>query len=247
MEGTYAVLLVLVLAVAGALVYFVLDYMNHQKDVKQKLELEQISRTATVQYVINNVNKANRSIDTDIQTASNNIQTANNNQNKIVSAFGRLMTISSNLPAGSTGASEPISLLNMPGSGAVNINLLQRVNATMGLTARNLSPSNAALFCSVEQPNRCIRLPNADGNLYFTPMTSNVNSSIILDAPKVESTGRLNTSNLSVMNELQVGNSSTPVRIRQEGDSVVIQANRIVVQGDLDVRGRYLRLPSSNA
>ena len=173
------VTLILVFVLGAVLAYFIMDYMNFKKTAGQNLTNEQTS----LQSVVNQVNSTNSNIYTDINTV-------NTTQTQLLSGLSNLFNLSSNIPLSSSSSTSPVSLLNFPGTGNVNMNLYQHVNATSGMTATGLSSTNNVQLCSTS--GRCTQLPNSNGDLYFTPMASTSKSSIIMDAPMTTVTGILN-------------------------------------------------------
>lgn len=236
------VMLLCVMALAGLVVYFIVDYQKYRKDVDKrfgtsdgKLSTEQVDRMSNVKYVVDQVNNVNNDIYTQVTSNVTKIDTAINNQAQMLGSFASFLSFSSNTPASTSGAQ--VSLMNLPGSGNIDVNLMQRVNATMGLTAKDLSAQKNVKFCSQLDPTRCIQIPDANGNLYLTSMQNNASSSIIMDASNVNSTGTINAPqyklggsmistnpqglNIIGSNLVQIGAITSPSTVSL-GDAIVV-------------------------
>ena len=186
MDTAFAVIiLLLILVIGGTLGYYIFDYRNYKVQVTNDLTTETVDREGTMQSVVDQVNSVNSNIYADLQNL-------NAGQTQMLTGLNNVFSLSSNTPVSPGPAkASSVSLLNFPGSANVDMNLLQHVNTTSGLTAAGLSSANPVKFCS-ETSGQCIQLPNKDGDLYFTPMASSSKSSIIMDAPMTTVTGSLN-------------------------------------------------------
>ena len=208
------VTLVLVLILGGVLAYFIIDYMSFKKTTGQDLTTEQTDRQTSLQTVVSQVNSTNSNIYT-------NIATVNTTQTQLLTGMSNLFNLTSNMPLSSnTYATSPVSLLNFPGQGNVNMNLHQHVNASSGITASGLTSANQVQMCSASDPGRCIQLPNSNGDLYFTPMASTSKSSIIMDAPMTTVTGSLNIGDM---------NTGTLLGSDPSGSGALLQSNRNIL------------------
>lgn len=252
------VTLVLVFVLGAVLAYFIIDYMNFKKTAGQNLTTEQTDRETSLQAVVNQVNGTNSNIYT-------NINNVNTTQTQLLSGLNKLFNLSSNIPLSSN--TGPVSLLNFPGTGNVNMNLYQHVNATSGMTATGLTSTNSVQLCSAS--GRCTQLPNSNGDLYFTPMASTSKSSIIMDAPMTTVTGTLSVAGTQLGNNptgsgfllqsnsnivIQSGSSNgiavTPVGVQiigannatiatitPTGSNILINTSNMILSGNLNVQG----------
>lgn len=253
------IIVILVLAIAGTLTYFIIDYSKYKKETNSTLDAsttnidanrkdikdETMNRMSNVKYVVQQVNKVNTDIYSAVTSNTSNIKDVKNIQDKSLRNVGTFLKFTSNTsvnPNISTPGSS-IPLMDLPGSGNINMQLMQRVNATMGLTATDLSPSKSVQFCASSDPKRCVKIPADNGDLYFTTMTSNKSSTITMDAPYVKATGQIcinktciNESNLVALNNLskQVNTSAINLgdkwTIGTEGSNLVIRDK--VTSGD---------------
>lgn len=286
----FAALVVMILCViglAGVLVYFVLDYKKYKEEVdkmfgetEKKVTVEKVDRMANVKYVVDQVNNVNNDIYTQVTSNVNTVTDVKATQDRLLSSFGSVLSFSSNTAVpNSSPVSSQVSLLNLPGSGNIDMNLMSRVNATMGLTAKDLSGDKKVKFCSRENPSRCIQIPNSQGDLYLTSMRSSPDSAIIMDASNVNAMGTLsaprykigtgliaNTGNsltISGSNSVTIGAvasssaalgdaivvdptgainfknaaGATVGTIRKDVDTLVLEAPKVLVRGDLQLTG----------
>jgi hypothetical protein len=260
MDNTNLVITLILIFVLGVvLAYFIIDYMNYKKTSGQNLTTEQTDRQTSLQSVVDQVNSTNSNIYT-------NINNVNTNQTNLLSGLNNLFNLSSNIPLSSSNTG-PVSLLNFPGTGNVNMNLYQHVNATAGMTATGLTSTNNVQLCSAS--GRCTQLPNSNGDLYFTPMASTSRSSIIMDAPMTTVTGILSVAGTQLGNNptssgfllqsnsnivIQSGSSNgmavTPTGVQiigannasiatitPTGSNVVINTSNMILNGNLNVQG----------
>jgi hypothetical protein len=178
--------LIIIFVVAGGLVYFVRDYIQYKNQVNKQFSVTQSSvnaekadRVSNLKYVVDQINTVN----TDIYSTTSDTVSAQDslsldlttNNNNIVNSLNKMFSFND-------GSGNNIQFMNLPGSTQPNIQLLNKVNATMGLTAKNLQPlENNVQFCSKNRPERCITFPDKDGNTLLTNL-GNTGGKIILDA-----------------------------------------------------------------
>jgi hypothetical protein len=270
--GNLIITILIAMVLGGVLVYVIIDYNKNKAavssemdNVDKKVTTEVITRSGNVKYIVDQVNDVNNSMYADMASTSNQLKTLSQTQNSMFQGLGTLMTFSSNLPTG--GGNANVSLLNLPGTGKVDINLIKHVNATMGLLASDLSPAKSVRFCGSGSA-KCSEIPNSNGDLYFTPPSTKSGASIILDAPLTKLAGDITMGGASILSDskgttfassknslilssgsntaLQVkgdsiqvlGNNSAPVAtITPTGTGVVVKAANLSLQGDLEVRG----------
>lgn len=183
MDGlSILIIFLVILALAGVVFYFIYDYLDYKNKTSTDINTansaitsEGKERLGNLAYVVNQVNTVNDDI---YGTLSSNIVFTNSNVNiqskktdSLVNSFSSIMSFN-NLVSPNN-----INIFDLPGSPAnININLLKRVTATMGLTASNLTPANSAEFCS---SSACIKFPDANGNTFLTPLTKD--GKVVLD------------------------------------------------------------------
>ena len=195
-------MLISVISIIGLVAFFVYTYMQDKdatdKRIQKTIDMvttEKSDRLSNVKYVVDNVNTVNTDIYTTMMTSNQSLNTSLtsnvnmvNSINKNISGFGSIMRFVN------TSNQQFMSLGDLPGvaGGGVNVQLLQNVVATMGLTGQNLSTYPVKL-CGGTDQNNCIQFPNAAGDTYLTSMSAGKN--IVLDAPTTVK-GALATSNV---------------------------------------------------
>lgn len=171
---------------ASIIVYFVKDYIEYKSQVntqfsvtESKVNAEKKDRLANLKYIVDQVNTVNDDISSTLdQQSTSQVDFAKKLDN---SQANYLAGINSALGfTDKTG--NHISLTDLPGSVQPNMQLLKNVTATMGLTAIDLQPDgNNVKFCSKKDPNKCIRFPDQNGNVYLTDFN---HGSVIIDSEK---------------------------------------------------------------
>jgi hypothetical protein len=200
MEGAAIILiLIIVLAIAGVLAYFIRDYYKTKEDVDAKLSdtqkvidasitTEKTDRLSNLKYVVDQVNNVNANI---FDTLSSNVNKTTDSINGVdaalkstIAGLDSVIRFSSNQTISATPSYVPIN--NLPGIANIDINLIKHVSMISGMTAQNLdgtAPATQVAFCSKESPSNCVRFPNAVGDTYLTSLKSGRN--IVMDAPTV--------------------------------------------------------------
>jgi len=196
MDGTEILVILLVLAIVGVVAYFVYVYIKDKEKTDKSINdtigmvnSEQADRVSNIKYVVDEVNNVNSAIYTSWSTSNTAIKTSIAAQNSNMTlmnsnitninnewtGFGKILNVTNSCNA-------VMQLQNLPGvaPGGVNINLLGKVVANMGLTGSNLTIANSATFCGAD-PSLCLKFPDNSGNTYLTKLTAG--GSIILDAP----------------------------------------------------------------
>lgn len=233
-QGAVILMTMCVAAIVGVVIYFAIDYNKYKQTVTadlttkdSKLVDEKVDRMSNVKFVVDQVNGVNNDIYTQVTSNMSQVQNVQTTQAQMLGGIGSFMTFSSNV-AGGAGGSTSMPLLNLPGTGNVDVNLIQHINATMGLTAKDLTSTNSVKFCSQLDPTRCIQIPDQNGNLYLTSMANNPTSSIIMDTSNI-SIGKQgsylanNQQGLAVIgsNSVQIGASVSPTSATL-GDAIVV-------------------------
>lgn len=184
MDGlSILIILLVILALAGVVFYFVYDYLDYKNKTSTDINTANSAITAegkerlgNLAYVVNQVNTVNDDIygtlTSNIVFTNSNVSVQSQKTDKLVNSFSSIMSFGT---LGSGGSN--ISLFDLPGSpGNININLLKKVTATMGLTANNLTPGAPAEFCSA---TGCVKFPDSSGNTFLGPLTNG--GQVVLD------------------------------------------------------------------
>lgn len=240
--GVFVMLLCL-LALVGVVIYFIIDYLKEKREVEDALarsqaeaaaargglDVEKLDRMANVKYIVDQVNSVNRDIYSAVTSNTSNTNTVQRTQSAMLSGLGSFLSFSSNTSLGAPTGASTVPLLNLPGSGNVDVNLMRRVNATMGLTASDLSSSKSVKFCASSDPTRCIQIPDANGNLYLTTMTSNQNSTIVMDAPNVRATGSIGANIYNFGSTGTSGTNSGSITTQADGTISIAGTQKIML------------------
>lgn len=263
--GAIIVMIIVLLALSGVLIFLVWDYMKYKDDTNtnftntnQSISNEKTDRLSNMKYMVDQVNTVNTDIyntfTSNQQIVNSNVSNLTTRQDKTIAGIGQFLRFSSNVsitPSSGTMASGNVSILDLPGFVAPDVQLIQHVTAVNGLTIRDISNSSNrnVMFCSATDSSRCIKFPDTDGNTYFTGMTAA--SKIVLDAES-DVVGRLNFRNstdklqyasitsfddaLTGRKDLIVGASNT-IRLIPSSGKVGISTGNMNVSAALHVVG----------
>lgn len=183
------ILLVLLSMIAAGVAWLVYDYTVHKKQndsditsTQKMIIAEKESRVSNVNHVVDQVNTVNRDIfatmTSNVDHLQRGLDSANSLTGRVVQSLNNVMQFTSN-----TAGAQPMSLLDMPGVASPNVHLMQHVIATMGLTANDLQPGvKSVKFCS-PGATKCISIPDSNGDVYLTSLSSNAGSGVHIDAP----------------------------------------------------------------
>lgn len=185
MEGmaTFIVMLLAVLALAGTVGYLTVDYLKHKEtntkefgETQEQISAEKDDRLSNLKFVVDQVNTVNNDIyntvETDIKTERERVDKLGTTQDKMMSGLDAFLKFGSNVPLpGSTPATNSgyVSLLDLPGHATPDVNLIQHVSLTSGLSIRDIpvptagadaSGTNRVEICAANS-QRCIRIPDA--------------------------------------------------------------------------------------
>jgi len=190
------------------------EISNTNKSLKE----ESNYRLGNLAYVVNQVNNVNSDIYTTVTSNINrtniNTNTITTLSSSNVLAFNNINSLNSSLNSANTNlnnlnvyntslnsnldksfkfstTSTPglVSFYNLPGGiPNPNINLMNKLITTMGITANNLTPANNTQFCGAIDGSGnlvsgadCVKFPNANGDTYIAPLTST--NSVVLKGP----------------------------------------------------------------
>lgn len=193
MDGIEIVVMILMVsALLGIVVYFAYTYITDRDTVNTKLSKvdttlanETSNRLGNVKYVVDQLNTSLGDIAGVINSSNTKyLDSVSLLQGSNTALYSRHSNVSEYINIGSRAS--PLSLFDLPGKGNVDINLLQNVNAVMnmtisggltanaGINANNLKaplttyPSSNATFCFGPDNKNCIQFPDKSGNTYIT-------------------------------------------------------------------------------
>jgi len=251
MDFVAALLLILLLiAVAVGIVYFLKDYYDYRTDTNSRLStvdssLANTSSLGNLKYVVDQANTSFNEIGSTFYGFSNTTTSSLNtikSQQKIYkddqdvfkTNFNSAFKFSSVIEDPLT--SQPIihDVFNFPGVGTVDTRLIQHVTAVGGFTARDLTTTgnNQVKICGTGVGSKCIRFPDTDGNTYLTALNptpvGGVAPSIILD-------GNVNIGNGTGNLLVNVPTNATPVRVQVNGTDVfaINKDGNIAIKGEI--------------
>lgn len=193
------VMLLVVMALTGVVIYFIYDYTRFKDTTKlsinqtdQRVDSEKKDRIANVNTVVGEVNKVHTDMYDTVQTSNMMINSGlkylDHKQNKLQKGFDKAFKFSTPTtlytPSGSLiNTTKTLSLSQLPGYATPDLNLITKVNATMGLTASDLDKSgNKVLMCAKSNPSKCIRIPDENGNTILRNLDDNGDLVLVNDS-----------------------------------------------------------------
>jgi hypothetical protein len=263
MELVAVIVMILVLfSLIGVLAFLVYDYLKYKDETTLSLQSasksitnEKSERLSNLKYMVDQVNTVNTDIfntfNSNMALQTSNIDTMRSNQDKMVSGLNTFLTFSSNesIPIGSG----QISLINLPGVVAPDVRLIKHVTAVSGFTIKDLGnsvgSSNTAIFCSKDDPNRCIRFPDADGNTFLTSLKSD--GSVVMGS-KSEFRNELNFSYVNSGTVTQYGTikpttTTNPDVIVDARNNLLLRAGKVGVSRNEMTPEAALNIVSTDA
>lgn len=198
-------ILFIVLALSGVIVYLYLTFRDHKSsmeadlkqaenktsEVEKRISAESVNRLGNIKYVVNQVNDINDSIWKTYEAHSssnvasiNELKAANETMIRGVDTFFKFSTDS--ITNQRLVESTKLATTDRP-----KLDIIREVTLASGLTAKDLKPPSTtatgtqvqgvmAKFCATGG-SPCISFPNADGETYLTALSAGKN--IVLDAP----------------------------------------------------------------
>lgn len=228
--GAIIVMIFALLALIGVVVFFVYDYFKHKdsnvkdfRDTSARIDTEKSDRLSNLKFVVDQVNDVNNDIYNTLSSNVSRLDVGQSNllsvQNGMLGGIDKFIRFSSNVIEG--GTAPTIKLTDLPGTTTPNVELIQHITALMGVTVKDLdgTDGNKVEFCSKEDPNRCVRIPDSSGNMVLTGLKSQ--SSVIVDAPLV--------ANSSVQFAAPGSVSTNPVSLSSDGSSMFVQGSKVAV------------------
>ena len=203
-SGTFAVviLLILMLGLAGVIVYLYMTFRTHKDDIEKDLATvdtkvkvnetkivdESTNRLGNIKYVVDQVNDVNDSIwNTYNAMASSNQVAINSLASSNVALRGGIDAyFRTSAPTDST---QQKRIWELTSAVDPRLDIIGNVTLTGGMTAMDLKPPASggtvkavqARFCGTNKGAPCISFPDDQGDTYLTAFTTG--KSIILDSP----------------------------------------------------------------
>lgn len=173
--------LVVVVAIAGALGVWALDYVrfkeSNSKDIAgltTGIASEKEDRTTEVRSVVSQVNDVNQNMHTsltsDINDEHNRISDAIDTQTKLLNGIDSIMKFAPDVPINGFTQTPTgfVDILSLPGHAAPDVRLIKHVTLASGLNIQDVAanPANKLQICGAD-PSRCIKIPDDAGNVTF--------------------------------------------------------------------------------
>ena len=164
---------------------YVRDYLQYKSLVNTQLSVaqsavnsEKADRVGNLKYIVDQQNNVNSQIYSTTQQNLANQATLSSqldaSQGNILAGLNSAMNFTDN-----HGNNVPI--INLPGAANPNMNLMNNVNATMGLTAKDFNTNGQVKMCNASG-TKCIKFPDQNGDTYLTDIGTG--GSIILNGTK---------------------------------------------------------------
>ena len=215
--------IVAILAIMGVSTYFYLDTKKHKdsnvvdfKQVNNNLGLEKEDRLANLKYIVEQVNKTNKDMDTSYQQKFTSLETSSKDMTdkytQLETGFGSILRTK-----GPDGVEIPLNKLST--MSAADMELIKHVSALGGVTIKDLQgdvnkPQMRVKACGTgANANRCIELPNDDGDTYITTFSEGKN--IVAGAP-------LKTQDLSISGRTDMFTSTNAPFMSFSGETTPI-------------------------
>jgi hypothetical protein len=187
MEGIALVFALLaLLSLIGISIYFYMEFDKHKvandKDYNKlstDITDEQKNRLSNLSSIVDQINIVNKDIKTTYDTA-------NTEQNTKITNLGVKLTgvetgFGSLISTTSSGSTSNIPLSSLASIANVDVRLLKNVSVVSGMTIKDVQASGKAFKVCGGTPEKCIELPNSQGNTYLTGFGTS--ASIVMDAP----------------------------------------------------------------
>lgn len=221
------VMILALLALIGVVVFFLYDYFKHKdenandfRETGKKIDAEKTDRLSNLKYVVDQVNVVNTDI---FNTMTSNVDRLDMNTSNVqkmhtsyVDQVGSYMRFSCNLIPGAPS----VSLSNLPGTGAPNLELIQHVTAMMGMTVHDLTGEGKQRveLCNPDK-SKCIKIPDEYGNVHVTTLSDG--GRVVVDSP------------LQANNALHLVNTNVAdrnlVKLSTDGSSMFLQGNKVAL------------------
>jgi hypothetical protein len=181
----FIIILLMIIAIIVAIYHYISDYLNYKTTVNTGLSVtqsainsEKTDRVANLKYIVDQQNTVNSQI---YNTVNSNIQSQSMFEAEIQASQSNIISGLNTVFKFSDSNNNIIPIDNVPGSAQPNLTLLNNVTAAMDLTANNMNIYGPVEMCSANDPTKCSRFPDQNGNVY---LTDGGNGNIVLDATK---------------------------------------------------------------
>lgn len=187
MDFASLVIMVIVLfALIGVLVFLILDYMKFKTETADNLVKasetvtnEKTERLANMKYIVDQVNNVN----TDIYNTFSSNMTMYDKKVTDVSSSNVTMMNSLESVFGFKVEGADKRILELPGGVKPDLQLITNVTAISGMNITQLTSNVSTQFCSAIDSDRCIRFPDDNGNTYITSLYPN--KQVVIDGDTV--------------------------------------------------------------
>lgn len=163
-EGTLVIVILVVLIMV--VVYYMYDYYYYKLDVAgefvkthQQVDTEKGERLGDVKSVVDQVNVAHDGIYDEFQKTKLDINATTSNLSALTMGLNSAMSFRA--------GDKNIAIRDIPGATNPDMNLLTHVSSLGGLTIKDLDKSKPFKICGKENPDQCIEIPDANGNIYL--------------------------------------------------------------------------------
>lgn len=179
-------MIVVLLALIGVLVFLIWDYMKFKTDTADNLVKasetvtnEKTERLANMKYIVDQVNTVN----TDIYNTFSSNMTLYNNKVSDVSSSNITLTNSLQSVFGFKVEGADKRILELPGGVTPDLQLISNVTAISGMNISQLTSNVNTQFCSAIDSDRCIKFPDSNGDTYITSLYPN--KQVVIDGNTV--------------------------------------------------------------
>lgn len=187
-EVTVSVVILVLLVLIGIVAYYIYDYYNQKakvdseiKSTNKRVDVEKSERLGNVKSIVDQVNVAHDSMNDEFTKVEGDIDGMNK-------GIQRVMSFSD---VGPDGTPKAIGLKDLPSATNPDLGLLTHVTSVGGLTIKDLDStagsSQKMRVCAKEDPTKCIKIPDENGNVYLTNLYKDsaiaLDGSTIINAP----------------------------------------------------------------
>ncbi len=176
-QVSVAIVILVMLVLIGVISYYVYDYYSYKANVSDSIsatnkliDQEELERRNSVNDLGKDLGNTRSDLTTKLDKTSNEIKDTQADTDLIARNIGRVADFSS-------GASS-YDIMSFPGTGVPDMSLKASVAALNGLTIKDLAGNKKFKVCGAGDNPNCIEIPDDDGNVYLTPLTSDKSVSI---------------------------------------------------------------------
>lgn len=187
MEGIALIFALLaLLSLIGISFYFYMDLDKHKvantedyNKLASNISDEQKNRLGNLSSIVDQINIVNQDIKKTYDNSNKEQDTKITNLgvklSGVETGFGSLISTTT------SGSSSNIPLSSLASIANVDVRLLKNVSVVSGMTIKDVQATGKAFKVCGGTPEKCIELPNSQGNTYLTGFGSD--ASIVMDAP----------------------------------------------------------------